>query len=207
AMVGLRLESSLTTRKVSQLAPDLLRTFSGSFPLGRFLLKGAARLSIVLPDFFDLIAGVDFTVAVSCDIHNPKVNADEVGCWYRRFIRHVNGDEQKPLPIPPPNEIGLPCGERESVLLALTHHERHDHTAFERQQRNAAGPLERHDAAVIGHCGVFSENRLDTLVPAVGSADVANAERGHLRRQAELLTQIVIEQLLKLHFVSDAQLK
>src|SRR5262249_26649522 len=90
AMVGIRLESTLTTRKVSQLAPDLLGTFSGSFPLDRFLLKGAARLSIVLPDFFDLVAGIDFTIAVSCDIHNPKVNADEIGCGYRRFVRQVN---------------------------------------------------------------------------------------------------------------------
>src|SRR5262245_8078696 len=134
AMVGVRLESTLPTGEVSQLAPDLLGTFSGSFPLGRFLLKGAARLSIVLPEFFDLVAGIDFTIAVSCDIHNPEVNADEVGCRYRRFVRHVNSGEQKPLPIPPPNEIGLPFGEVESLLLALAHHERHNHATFESQQ-------------------------------------------------------------------------
>src|SRR5262249_16607669 len=181
AMVGVRLESTLPTGEVSQLAPDLLGTFSGSFPLGRFLLKGAARLSIVLSDFFDFVAGVDFTVAVSGDIHNPEINANEVGYRYRCFVWHINSNQQKPLPVLPPNEIGLPLVEAESLTLALSHQERHDHATFERQQRDAINVLERHDATVIGHGGVFSENGLDILVPAVGSANMANAERGHLR--------------------------
>ncbi len=83
AVIGVRLESTLTSRKVSQFTPDILGPFTRSFLPGRFLLKGAARLSIVLPDFFDLVDGVDFAIAVSCDIHDPHVNADEVGFRYR----------------------------------------------------------------------------------------------------------------------------
>jgi len=207
AVIGVRLKSTLTTREIFQLAPDTFRSSTGSFPLSRFLLKGTAGPSIVLPDVFDLVACVDLAVAVGGDVDNAKIDADEIrhGRW--RFVRQIGGDEQKPLSIHPPDEIGLPLGEAESLSLALAHHERHGHATFKRQQRDAINTLERHDATVIGHDGVFSENGLDILVPAVGSADMANAERGHLGGQAELLSQIVIEQLLKLYFIGDAKFK
>jgi hypothetical protein len=85
-----------------------------------------------LSDIFDLITRVDLTVAVSGDIHNPEINTNEIGCPDRCFVRRINGDEQKPLPIPSSNEIGLPLGEAESLSLALAHYERHDHATFER---------------------------------------------------------------------------
>src|SRR5262249_59797816 len=66
---------------------------------------------------------------------SSDLDADEL--LHRRwcFIRRVGGDKQKPLSILPPNEIRLTFGERESLLLALAHHERHDHTTFEMGER------------------------------------------------------------------------
>jgi hypothetical protein len=70
AVIGVRLKSTLTTREIFQLAPDTFRSSTGSFPLSRFLLKGTAGPSIVLPDVFDLVACVDLAVAVGGDVDN-----------------------------------------------------------------------------------------------------------------------------------------
>jgi hypothetical protein len=72
AVIGVRLKSTLTTGKISQLAPDILGSSTESFPLCRFLLKGAAGLSIALSCIFDLITRVGFAVAVGGDVDNAN---------------------------------------------------------------------------------------------------------------------------------------
>src|SRR4030095_10395579 len=90
----------------------------------------------------------------------------------------------------------------ESFGLALAHDDRNDCPAFERQQGNTVNSLESHQALVIRNAGVFPEARAYGFVAAVGFADLCDATYGHLGRDAEVITQLGIVELLKFDLVS-----
>ena len=114
-----RLVSAFNRRSRHERALTMRLTFLGRIPdvfFGRSLLKRTTRLPIVLSDLFDLVAGIDLTAAVSGDFHSLEINANEIGCPDRCFVRRINGAEKIPLPVLLPNEIRLLFGER--IVLA-----------------------------------------------------------------------------------------
>ena len=140
-MVGIRFKSSLSTRERFQFTFGVQRPFAVTFLPGRFSLKRSLHLYIMLSCPLDIIALMHLTVAVNGEIDDAEIHSDEIGHRLRRDFRYLNGHKQKPLAVLALYQVALPVFSIKSFGLVLTHHNRNDGPAFDRQQRNTVNSL------------------------------------------------------------------
>src|SRR5688572_20641235 len=201
-MVGIRLKASLSTRDRFQFTLGVQWPFAATFLLCRFSLKRSFHFSIMLSCSLNIISLMRLAVAVNGQIYDAEIHSDEIGRRLRRHIGRLNANKQKPLAVLALYQVALAVFSVESLGLILAHHKRNDGSAFERQQRNTANSFESHQALVIRNAGVFPEARAYGFVATVGFADLCDATYGHLGRDAEVIAQLVVVELLKFDFVS-----
>src|SRR5688572_4633557 len=201
-MVGIRFKSSLSARERFQFTFGVQWPFAASFLLRRFSLQRSFHFSIMLSCSFDIIAHMHLSVAINGEIDDAEIHSDEIARTLRLHIGSLNAHKQKPLAVLALYQVALAVFSIESLGLIFTHDNRNDSSAFERQQRNTVNPFERHQALVIRDAGVFPEARAYGFVSFVGFTDLSDAANGHLGRDAEVISQLVVVKLLKFDFVS-----
>jgi hypothetical protein len=204
-MVGIRFKSSLSTRDRFQFTFGVQRPFAASFLLCRFLLKRSFHLFIMLSRSLDIIALMHLAVAINGQIYNAEIHSDEIGRSYRLAIRSLNTHKQKPSAVLAPEEIALAVFSVESLGLVFAHDNWNDGPAFEGQQGNTVIPFERHQPLVVRDAGVFPEARANGFISAIGFANLSDTADGHLRGEAEVITQLSVVELLKFDLVSDLE--
>src|SRR5262245_21103965 len=204
-MVCIRFKSSLSTRESFQFSFGVQWPKACAFLLCRFSLKRSFHFFIMLSCSFYIIAQMRLAVAVNGEIYHAEIHTDEIGRRLRRHIGRLNGHKQKPLAVLALYQVALAVFSVESLGLILAHDNRNDSSAFERQQRNTVNSFESHQALVIRNAGVFPEARAYGFVSAVGFADLGDAADGHLGRDAEIIAQLVVVELLKFDLVGSLE--
>ncbi len=200
-VIGIRLKSTLSTRERFQFSSDIFWALALLFALRGPALKGATHFVVSPSDFFGLCICMRLAVAVNGDVHDAEVNTKKIGRRDWTSFRYVGGNEKKPFAVFSSDKIALPFSQSEPFFLVLSHDEGNDDPALQSQDRNAINALKTQDAVVIGHRGVFSEDRLNRLVAAIRSSDVSNGDSGHLSRQVKLLAKLIVILLLQCDLV------
>src|SRR5262249_13324425 len=201
AMIFVRLKSAFFARKSFQFSLDVLWALAGTFRCCSLPAQRTSDFVLFLPNLLALGVGVYGAVAVGGEIHHAEIHADEILRWNRRSFRRVHGHEQKPFAVFSAYKVRLAFCQAEPFALVLAHQERKLNPPFQGQNRNPVNALERQDAVVVRHGGVGMKDRQNAFISTVSSSDVTNANRGHLSREVELFSQLVIVLLLKRDFV------
>ena len=176
-------------------------------PLRIPFLEPLALQIMLAANLLDRLAGIGVAVAVGRDVRDAEVDADEVGRRHGGGVGDVDGHEQEPFAVRPQNEVGLSLGVGERLGLVLPHHDRDDHTSFERQEADPIDPLERHHPLIEGHRGVGSEHRPDRLVSPVRFARLRDAADGRLSRETEPPAEVGVVKSLQHDLIRDLNVK
>src|SRR5215472_5636863 len=138
-MVGVTLESGFPARKFLEMAVRAL---------GPTLLQALSERVVALAVGFHRFAAEGLTFAISCQVHDAKINAKYAlwlpWFWGRNFQCHCQVECTASV-----DEISLPFDAIHAGFLIAAHNERKQNTARERQQRNRGEPLETHHPFVI----------------------------------------------------------
>src|SRR5882672_5874964 len=200
-VVGVPAKASLFLSAGFQLAPNVLRPIAALLSLRGGNLKDLAA-AVVMPACL-LYAGAAecFARAHRRQVDYAKVHTQKISVRSWRIVGQINGYEQKPFAVLASDQIALAVLEMKPLGLVLAHHDRDDHPAFERQQRDAVNALERHQPLVIWDARVFLESGAFGFVSAIGFADLGDAADGHLSRESEIFTQLAVVELLQFDLV------
>jgi len=179
----------------------LHNAFTGT---GAFLLEFPASLSEPSPDFLNLFAAIDFSVAIHGEIDDAQINAKEVVNFDGRGLLKFDGAVQEELAIPI-DEIALSTntGEISRLILAEDVGD-HQPASADSQDANTVAVLERQDSFIVGHRSRRTEYGAFCLVAGETLSGLADGANGHLCRQIPAITAFSISELLNRRSREDA---
>ena len=184
--------------------PRLLEPARPQQALGRFgslFLELAAKARVPFAKVGVVRAAERLSIAVGSDVLPPEIDAQVFGRVAFRHVANVDGhvEEEHAIAV---DQVCLPAHPVQLGVLIGAADPRHDGAAVHRPDRDTIRPLPRQDALVIDDGTVRPERRLDRLVPLVDLYHLGDGADGHLCRQAEVATNIVVGQFLKLNLAS-----
>jgi hypothetical protein len=163
-------------------------------------LQLVSEASVSVAHVSDRLAGVDFPIAIGCDVGHARVDPKHV----------INIEEVKFLDLARYQQIPIAAMEQQIAFtlasgkhapLTFAAHEPYRLSPEERPDRNGRiGQSKREDAVIVGNRGKRAKGALGLLVELVGIADLGKRTHDHLRRQTKLLAHLLIAQLLERKF-------
>jgi len=187
-VVCILLESALSS-------PNLLELPSGGFRANP--LQTGPHPFVVPSNLIYLVASVDVTVIIGCQVDDSEVNAQYIVTALGGRLLNVNHHSQVENTADV-QQVSLTANPVHPGFLIATHHDRDDLPSSEGQDRHPVSSLPGQDALVVHHSTMRAKGRLDLLVSLVGFDNLSDSPNGHLGRQAEAVADVVIDQLLQL---------
>lgn len=192
AMILVGVEALLPPSELSKVPPR------ASCPSA---LKAGAELADARAHRQGLLAGVLLPVGVDSEVADAEVHAEPAlridGAAVGDVHRHV--EVELALAV---NEVGLAPYALESPTVVGADGARNDNAPVEREKTHAVEAiLEGVEALVVGDGTVLAEARELALVALVDLADLRDGADGVLRREAEAVADLVVEEPLELDLV------
>ncbi len=197
AMVGISLEPCFMTRKFLQMAFGRLCTFA---------LEICLEVSHFGSNFLNLLTREYFACGIDRNILDSEIYSENV--LGNTLLRHRNIYHNAEIEVPSLiEEVGLPSDPIKPWSMVAIQDNGYFDSALKSQQRNTIKSLPRHDALVIDYRAKVINGWLDGLISLVGFTSLRDCPDGHLCRDAKLLTNITINDLLQFDFVGCTKLK
>ena len=203
AMIGVFPESSLPLMLSGHRPTDVLRSFATTLSSRHGLAELKSAFCISNPTRIKPGRRSAVAVAVTDDVGNAHIDADEIRCRGLGSIGQVHSHEQEPLTVLTKHEVALPFSETETVGLIAPHDERDKDSAIESEETHAVQALEAHDPLVEGHGSVLPKSWEFGFVALIGFTNLGNAANGHLGRKAEAVPEFSIVKFLESDLVGE----
>ena len=161
-----------------------------------FALQFLSKFRLSLPVIVNLITGKSFSIAVSGNIDNAQVNAQEIirACLWR--LGHINADVEVENTVSI-YKISLPLNAPMLKYPVVAKDEGYVNSIGECFNIDGIGLLEFPDPFIIGNCAVFLETVEMFFVGLIAISDFTNHSDSQLRRKAKLVSSIVIAELMQ----------
>ena len=140
-------------------------------------------------------------VAVGSDASNTQINAQEAIRLIRGRLNHVDGAKEKPSAFAE-NQIAFTLARVQQHAFTRATDEGNLLAPVERPDRNVIQTIAQ-NPVIIGHRAVLAENPLLALVEFISIGDFGNYAHGHLSRQAELITDSLVGELVQLELTES----
>src|SRR6266511_559765 len=204
---------SLPNNAFADRVVDILckaRLLSRQFPESSLCRQGSFFLEVIpeppmpIPNTLDGAATVDRTVAIRGDVPHTEIDPKHVVNVLRIGFLYLTGCQQIPVAAMV-DQIGFAHAGLKQLHLALTSDKGDRQASQKRPDRHRwLVQVPRENAVIIGDGGEWAEGALGLLVELVAVAYFGKRTNNHLRRQAERLSHILIDQLLKCKFAKGA---
>ena len=144
----------------------------------------------------------EFAVRGCCQLDDAQVNTYEVVSVCNRWFRRIYCNrQQKGVAACTVQQTKLSTRALHQVFSIGPKTNGEEDSSIQRQKRHMVNIRKRTDPFVIDHCATCAKMRLSLLVALICFSDLAYGAYGHLRRQTELLTDVVVEELLQFNLV------
>lgn len=177
--------------------------FGGFRPLR---LEFGPQAIVTSPHVRDVGAGEDLAIASRGKVFDAQVNTQETLGLEGFDLRHVDGYVQKEHPVAM-DEIRLSARTRFEMPVVGPDHEGHDFPTVDGQDRNAIKPLPAQDSLIVRDGAKRSEFGSDIPVTLVAFDHLRDGSNGHLRRQIEVVPNIVVDESLQYDLVGASMTK
>ncbi|GIV97863.1 MAG: hypothetical protein KatS3mg057_2520 [Herpetosiphonaceae bacterium] len=195
-VVDIRLEAAL-------LAADLSEATFGAFCANR--LQGITTALIPLSHAFYLCAAVLFAIAIRGKVHNPQIDPQHRVTIIRRWF--VNGARYKEVELTvAKHQIAFALSGQQHLALPFATDKRDGLPVFVSNRPHPHGlplEIERQDAIIVGDTAVRSVGALCLAIQLVAIAHFRKTTDHHLRRQAVVRLDTLIDQLLQIILPKD----
>ena len=171
--------------------------------LGAFGLQLRSEARMTRPQPIQVCPRMLLTIGVGGNVDDSEVDTQPVvGIFRRRFWDIDNdGEIERPIPV---EQVRLPAHPRQARGLVAAKYDGHALPSRHRQDRRAVHPFPRENPLVIDDSPVGAKGRLDRFIALVRLADLRNGADGQLRGEAKISPDLMIDELLKLHFIGGS---
>ena len=188
------------------LARQFLELFLGA--LGSFALASLAAGLVLASNLLDSLAGMHVAIGIDRDVHDTKIDTQEVRRLDLGSIGDVNRHQKEPLSVLAKYEVALALRPTEPLGLVVAHDERNEHPALQGRDTHAVRSLE---PDVLTHRirdrGVLAKLRTFVFVSLVRFANLGDATDRHVGGKSEPLAKLSVAKLLKLELVGQSPLE
>lgn len=188
-MIGMAGKAVFLPRQLAKATPRAVRALA---------LQFATKPSMPVAHAFDCATTVDRAVAIHGDVRDAHIDAEHP--FNVDWLRGFNvADRYQIERAVHQREIGFTVPRLEQCPLALTTHERDRLPAVKRPDRHGRiFQVPTQDAIIVGDAADGIEGVLGIVVQLVAIGNFGKAADDHLCRQAVLISDASIDQLLKL---------
>jgi len=196
-MINISLESCFMNRKLLQMTLGRLSSFA---------LKIGLAVSHSCSNPLDILARELFAQGIYSDILDTKIYTENIIKDILLRFGNIDYDTEVEL-ASLIDEIGLTSDSVHSRSMIFTDHNGKLDTALKSQQRDSIKSFPAHDSLIIDYGPIRLKLRLDRLISFISFGGFGYGSHCHLSRDAELLTNIMIDNLLQFDFVGRMKLK
>jgi len=174
--------------------------------LGTGGLEAVTEPLHTLAHSFNTRSAMLFSVGIHGEVADAKVYT-EPSLWVDgSAVWNIDRHIQEP-PTLAEYQVGLATNALQAGTVVGSRDVRHEDASSEREQRYAVHSFEGHDALVIRDGTVGFETGPFAPVALVDFADLGDGPHGHLRRDSEAVSQLVVVEALERQFVCGPTLE
>ena len=174
--------------------------------LSTLRLEIGPQSGMTMAQAVDLPAGVSIALRVRGNIDDSEVNAKPVFRFIGRRFGDIHDHGEIELAFTA-DEVNLSANVLQPSRLISAEDNGDKLPALEREDGNAVKAFPGQYSLVVDDGSAWAEGRLLGLVPLVRFAGLGNSADGQLRRQPELLPDVMVDDLLQTDLVSCSLLK
>ena len=172
--------------------------------LGRgrtFALKFRSQSAVTLPQIANVRAAETLAFAISGNPGNAQINTQEAGRLIRGRLNHIDRSK-KVEPALAKDQIALALTRVEQDALTRTTDEGDLLTAFNCPDRNVIS-AETQNPVIVSYRAVCTKDTLAFFIELVGMSDFRHHSDGDLSRQAELISDGLVREFMKLELAES----
>ena len=174
--------------------------------LSAFGLKLRAKLGMAFTKAVDMVSGKGFAGGINSDILNAEVNADPVVRFVLRRFGHFDTDVEIENTVLI-HKVGLTPDTSGIKLPVIAEGKGNINPLVKSLEIDDIGKLEFPDAVVIDDSTMRLEAAMLLFIPLVRFGGLAYSAYCHLRRQAKLLSDVVIAEMVQFYLSARLMLK